>query len=327
MIILSENHLRSILQMKDVIDAVEAGFRALADRKAVAPERLHLPLPEQSAVVLLMPASIGSAETGNGVGAKIVSVFEKNSERGLDIIQGIYILLDGDTGAPLAVMDGKFITAIRTAATSAVATRFMMTPGRKKLAVMGAGVQAEFHIEAMLAVAQIDHIAIASRSQEKAEQLAERTKSGFGVECEVGSVEKAVYESDLICACTSSAIPLFDGLLIRPGTHINAVGAFTPQTRELDTITVARSRVIIDEQSAAGREAGEILIPVSERAVKLDHIKGTLADVVTGLVAGRTAMDEITLFKSCGLAVEDLVTAQLAFRRASELNLGVDVAM
>jgi ornithine cyclodeaminase/alanine dehydrogenase-like protein (mu-crystallin family) len=327
MLILSENHLRSVLQMKDVISVVEAGFRALAARQARAPERLHMSLPEQSAVVLLMPASIGSAETGNGVGAKIVSVFEKNSERGLDIVQGIYILLDGDTGAPLAVMDGKFITAIRTAATSAVATRFMTTAGRKSLAVLGAGVQAEFHIEAMIEVAEIDYIAIASRSQEKAEQLARRTKLRFGIESKVRSAEEAVSECDLICACTSAAVPLFDGSLIKPGTHINAVGSFTPQTRELDTMTVARSRVIIDEQSAAGREAGEILIPVSEGVITINHIKGTLADVVTGLVDGRTSTDEITLFKSCGLAIEDLVTAQLAYSRASESDAGVDVAM
>lgn len=325
MLILNENHMRSILRMKDVIDAVEDGFRRFDEARL--PERMHVPLPEQSAILLLMPAHLGSSERGSALGAKIVSVFEKNSEQGLEIVQGIYILLDGDTGAPLALMDGRFITAIRTAATSAVATRFMATEGRKRLAVFGAGVQAEFHIEAMLAVTEIERILIASRTEEKALRLSEITQSRFDIECEITSAETIALEADLICTCTSASTPLFDGSKIRAGTHINAVGAFTPLTRELDTATVTRSRVIIDAESAAGREAGEIMIPISEGAITADHIKGSLAQVVNNQVEGRTSKDEITLFKSCGLALEDLVTAKLAYRQAIQNGIGIDVPM
>jgi len=311
--------------MKDVIEAVEEGFRRFDEARL--PERMHMELPEQCAVLLLMPACIGSSAKAGALGAKIVSVFEKNPERGLQIVQGIYILLDSNTGAPLAVMDGRFITAIRTAATSAVATRFMTTPGRKRLAVFGAGVQAEFHIEAMLAVTEIERVLIASRTEEKAKRLVESSKSNYGIECEVVSTETAVAEANLVCTCTSSASPLFDGSKIKAGTHINAVGAFTPQTRELDTIAITRSRLIIDAESAAGREAGEIRIPVSEGAITVDHIKGTLSQVVSRQIDGRASKDEITIFKSCGLALEDLVTADLAYRIAKQSGIGVDVPM
>lgn len=326
MIILNENDLRSLLQMREVIEAVEAGFQALSLGKTVAPERMHMALPEQSAVVLLMPAQMGLSDS-NALGAKIVSVFEKNSERQMDAVQGLYILFDAETGAPLSVMDGKFITAIRTAATSALATRLMATPGRKRLGVLGSGVQAEYHIEAMTEVAEIERVFISSRTEESASRLAERIRSRFGIKCEASSAERVASESDLICACTSASSPLFTGSLIRQGAHINAVGSFTPMTRELDTVTVARSRVIIDEESAAGREAGDILIPISEGAITRDHIKGTLADVVSGKVAGRVSTEEITLFKSCGLAIEDLVTAQLAYWRAAKSGAGVNVEM
>src|SRR5262249_29877316 len=138
----------------------------------------------------------------------------------------------------------------------------------------------------------------------------------FGFDCEVAAAEPAVRAGDLICTCTTSAEPLFNGDLVRPETHINAVGAFTPSSRELDTRTVVRARVIVDAMSAAGREAGEILIPLAERAIGPDHVRGTLAEIVAGLKPGRTAAQEITLFKSCGLAVEDLATAQLAYVKA-----------
>jgi alanine dehydrogenase len=327
MLILSESDLRTVLTMRDVISAVEQGFRALASGDAIVPGRLHLPVPAHKGVMLEMPAHIGSNgdDYQAALGTKIVSVFQRNPERGLDIVQGVYLLLDEQTGVPLSLMEGRFITAIRTAATSAVATKHMASPGRKRLAVFGAGVQARFHIEAMIEVAEVEHVMIASRSKDKANALADHVRAAHKLSCDVVSAEQAAATANLICTCTTSPEALFDGRLLDNDTHINAVGAFTPSTRELDTETVRRARVIIDEFSSAGREAGEILIPISEGAFDQGHVKGTLADMVSGKIAGRESAFEITLFKSCGLAVEDLVTARLAYSRAIADCIGVRV--
>jgi len=329
MLILSEADLRSVLTMRDVIDAVESGFRALARGEAAIPERLRLDVPAHNGIVLEMPAYAGSSENvvSDALGTKIVSVFERNAARGLPIVQAVYLLLDSETGAPISLMDGRFITAIRTAATSAVATTFMATPGSKRLTVFGAGVQAQFHIEAMIEVAEVERVMISSRSITRARALAGNVRSVRGISCEVVPPEKAASAAKLICTCTTSSVPLFDGRLLAGGTHINAVGAFTPSTRELDTETVRRARLIIDAESAAGREAGEILLPLSERAINEAQVKGTLADVVSGRVAGREADSEITVFKSCGLAIEDLVTARLAYSRAAARGIGATVKL
>lgn len=329
MLILSEADLRNVLTMRDVIDAVESGFRALARGEAAIPERLHLDIPAHNGIVLEMPAYAGSSERvePDALGTKIVSVFERNAARGLPIVQAVYLLLDSETGAPLSLMEGRFITGIRTAATSAVATRFMATPGTKRLSVFGSGVQAQFHIEAMIAVADVERVMISSRSVKRARALADHVRSVHGICCEVVSIEKAAATANLICTCTTSPTPLFDGRSLAAGTHINAVGAFTPSTRELDTETVRRARVIIDAESAAGREAGEILLPLSEGAINKAHVKGTLSDVVSDRVAGRESAIEITLFKSCGLAIEDLVTARLAYSRALAEGLGTRVQL
>ena len=329
MLILSEADLRNVLTMRDVIDAVESGFRALARGEAQIPERLRLNVPAHNGIVLEMPAYAGSSERvePDALGTKIVSIFERNAAQGLPIVQAVYLLLDSETGAPLSLMEGRFITAIRTAATSAVATKFMATPGTKRLAVFGAGVQAQFHIEAMFEVAGVELVMISSRSVKGARALADHVRSVRGIPCEVVSLEKAAGTANLICTCTTSPAPLFDGRLLAAGTHINAVGAFTPSTRELDTETVRRARLIIDAESAAGREAGEILLPLSERAINKAHVKGTLADVVSGRVAGRESESEITVFKSCGLAIEDLVTARLAYTRATAEGIGSQIEM
>jgi ornithine cyclodeaminase/alanine dehydrogenase-like protein (mu-crystallin family) len=164
---------------------------------------------------------------------------------------------------------------------------------------------------------------IVSRTLQKARALADYTVKQHKIECRITEADEAATKADLICTCTTSPVPLFNGSLIKPGAHINAVGAFTPATRELDTEVVLRARLFIDSESAAGSEAGELLIPLSEGEIDSTHIKGSLADVVSGRIAGRESLSDITLFKSCGLAIEDLVTAQLAYERALAKGIGV----
>jgi len=326
MLILTDSDLRNVLTMSDVIEAVAQGFGALGAGEAIVPERLQFDIRASGGILLEMPAYAEQQGTGS-LGTKIVSVFDQNAQRGLGIVQAVYLLLDSETGAPLSLMEGRFITAIRTAATSAVATRHMATSSPKRLAVFGAGVQAAFHIEAMMSVADIESILISSRSADKATFLAEEVRSKHKINCGVALPEIAVKDSNLICTCTSSGTPLFDGGLLQAGTHINAVGAFTPSTRELDTETIRRSRVVIDAESAAGREAGEILIPLAENVLEGHTPIDTLADVVCGKVAGRQSDSDITVFKSCGLAIEDLVTARMAYDRAVQNGIGLSIEL
>jgi ornithine cyclodeaminase/alanine dehydrogenase-like protein (mu-crystallin family) len=320
-LILSEKDLQQVLSMGKVISAVEEGFRAIASGDTVIPERLHLGVGGIG-TLLEMPAYSHSLQA---LGTKIVSVFPNNAERGIATVQSVYLLLDSQTGVPLSLMEGRFITGIRTAATSAVATRLMAAPGPKRLGLFGAGVQARFHFEAMIQVADVEEVFISSRTLNRASELAEEIRRSHERACRITSAEEAASTCDLICLCTSSPTPLFDGKLLRAGAHINAVGAYTPATRELDTEAVRRARVIIDARQAAGREAGELVMAISEGAVDRSHVKGDLADLVSGRVRGRESPDEITLFKSCGLAIEDLVTAALAYREASLAGTGMKV--
>lgn len=326
MLILSESDLRAVLTMREVIESVEQGFRALSRGEAEVPERLRLDIPECHGTLLEMPAR-ATLHGAGALGTKIVTVFEENLSRGMEIVQAVYLLVDSETGAPLSLMDARFITAIRTAATSAVATEVMATGGRKQLAIFGAGVQGRFHAEAMTEVAEIERVMISSRTVEKASALADRIRAIHHIPCDVVSAEQAAAMANLICTCTTSPVPLFDGGLLKNGTHINAVGAFSPSSRELDTETVRRARVIIDAKSASGRESGEILEPITEGAIDEGHVKGTLADVISGKIAGRESPLEITLFKSCGLAIEDLVTARLAYAKAIAAGIGTGVQL
>jgi ornithine cyclodeaminase/alanine dehydrogenase len=294
---LSESDLRAVLTMREVIDAVEYGFRALGRGEAKVPERSRLDVPASHGVLLQMPA-YANLNGAAALGTKIVSVFEENFRRGIEIVQSVYLLLDSETGVPLSLMDGRFITAIRTAATSAVATKHMSAPGSKRLAVFGAGIQASFHIDAMVEVEEVEQVMITSRSADKARALADHVRTTQDLRCELVSTEEAAATANLICTCTSSGVPLFDGGLLNEATHINAVGAFTPSTRELDTETVRRSRVIIDDQSAAGREAGEISI--YRRNNNADHVKGTLAEVVSGKLKGAPpGNNSVQIMRAC----------------------------
>jgi ornithine cyclodeaminase/alanine dehydrogenase-like protein (mu-crystallin family) len=344
MLILTEDDLRKILPMGEVIRTIEKGFLAISRGEATPLERLRVEAPWAGGVMLEMPGSLpppgaprpGEFATGvprpgelatGALGTKLVTVFPNNSRLGLATVQAFYILLSGETGAPIALMEGRFITAIRTAATSAVATKFMAGPGPKQLAIIGAGVEGEFHIEAMQEICDVTRVLIASRSPDRAEALASETQSRMGIDVRTTTAGAAASSCNLICTCTTSPTPLFDGRAIKPGTHINAIGAFAPDTRELDTETIRRARVVIDAESAAGREAGEVLIPLGEGAIARSHIAGELADVVSGKVPGRTSPDEITVFKSCGLAIEDLVTARLAYQNAMDRSIGTSVEL
>ena len=292
----AEIHAR--LSMRGAIDALAAGFRDL-DASA-SPLRTHV--ETSSGTLLLMPAS-----GATGVGVKLVTLTPSNPERSLPFVNAIYVVFDPSTQMPEAVLDGAALTALRTAAASGLATDRLAAPSASRLVIFGAGVQAHAHLDAMLAVRPIQEVTVVSRTSGPAERLA-AVAHDRGVTASVAGSE-AVERSDLVCTCTTSETPLFDGDRLRAGAHVNAVGAYRPTTRELDTATMRRARVVVETRAAALEEAGELLIPIGEGTFGPEHVVADLSELMRG-VEVRTSVRDVTVFKSVGLAFEDLVVAR-----------------
>ena len=291
--------LRARLSMAAAIDALDAAFRA-EDPALAAPMRTTLATP--AGTLLTMPAA-----GPFGVGVKLVTLSEFNPQRGLPFIHAAYVLFDAETQRPEALLDGTELTALRTAAVSGLATRYLANPDAGRLVLFGAGVQANVHLDAMLAVRPVREVVVASRDGDRAAALAARAAAA-GVAARVGTPAD-VRSADLVCTCTTSAVSVFDGADLPDGAHVNAVGAYLAHAREVDTETVRRARVVVETREAALAEAGDLLIPIEEGAIGPGHILADLAELVRGATI-RTGPDDVTLFESVGLAFEDLVVAR-----------------
>jgi len=299
--IIDGDELRRVLPMRAAIDALEAGFHR-SDPSLSTPMRTSLATP--AGTLLTMPAAADV-----GVGVKLVTLSEFNPQKGLPFIQGVYVVFDVATQRPEAVLDGTALTAVRTAAVSGLATRLLANPDAKRLVLFGAGVQATAHLEAMQAVRRLEEVVVVSRSREGAARLA-ATATAAGLRGRVGTPED-VGSADIVCTCTTSAVSVFDGRLLAPGTHVNAIGAFLADTREVDTETVRRARVVVETRAVALAEAGDLLIPIAEGAITASHIVADLSELVRG-ASVRTDARDVTLFESVGMAFEDLVVARAA---------------
>lgn len=269
-------------------------------------------------VLLAMPCAVGEP---HALGAKIVSVFRGNASRGLPTVTSIYVLSDYETGAPLAIMDGGYLTGVRTAAGSAVATRELARPDASTLGVFGTGVQARFHVETIRRVRPIERVLISGTLPEKARDLAEWVTRATRLPAEPASPEQAS-AADVVAACTTSSTPVVLDEHVREGAHVNAVGAFTPSTRELPGELVGRARVFVDTKLGALSEAGDLLLAVEDGCFALSSVAGELGAVLLGDVPGRTDDRQVTLYKSVGAAFLDAVTARLAFEKASQEAVG-----
>jgi len=289
--------------MKAAIDALQAAFGD--------PDRPEAPLRSRietgSGELLLMPA-VGE----QGAGVKLVTVNPSNPARGLPLIHALYALFSPDALEPLAVFEGGALTGLRTAAVSGLATRYLSMPESRTLVIFGAGVQASTHLESMRAERPIEKVWVVSRTEERARQLAARAEEA-GLVADVAD-PAAVAEADLVCTCTTSAEPLFEGSRLRAGAHVNAVGSYRPDTRELDTETVRRGRVVVETRGAALAEAGDLLIPIEEGAITEADVAADLSEVVRGARV-RTGPNDVTVFKSVGVAFEDLAVARAAYDR------------
>jgi ornithine cyclodeaminase/alanine dehydrogenase len=326
-ILLSRDDVASVLTMEDCLAAVENAFGELARGKAVMPQRAVIKVEEHGGLFLGMPAFIGGDL--NALGLKVVTVYPDNpAKHGLPTTLGTLLLCDPSTGKAVAIMDAGYLTAVRTGAASGVATKYLARDDAKTCLVFGAGVQARKQLEAMKAVRPLETAWVVDIATEPRDRFVEEMGEALGIEVlPADDVEPAVREADIIVTASSSQTPLFDGEWLQPGTHVNNIGSHSPGARELDTRTVKRSKFVADLKEANLAEAGDILIPIEEGAVDEGHIFASLGEIVVGDKPGRENDEEITVFKSCGLAIQDVSTALAVFNAARERGIGTEVEL
>jgi ornithine cyclodeaminase len=311
--VLDEEDVRRLLPMADCIEAMAEALRSLARGEVYNPLRPVFRPPNEASLMGLMPAHRGGERPLWSL--KALTIVPGNSSRGLDSHQGFVALFDGATGEPRALLNAGAITAIRTAAVSAVATRLLARADASTLAILGSGTQARSHLDAMRAVRSFDRVVLWSgsgRSLEGAESVA--------------TAEEAVRSADVLCTTTASAEPIVHREWLKPGVHVNGVGSSIPTARELDTQTMADASLFVDRRESTLNEAGDFLIPQRE-AVVPDHIRAELGELLLGTAEGRRSADEITLFKSLGLGVEDLAAGELVLGRAEAEDAGTVVSL
>jgi len=281
--------------------------------------RVGVEPPGTGGVLLAMPCALDAEP--RALGAKIVSVFRGNPARGLPTVTSTYVLSDYETGAPLAIMDGSYLTAIRTAAGSAVATRELARPDARSLGVFGTGVQARFHVETIRRVRTIERVLVSATSEPKGRAFADWVTQTTGIAAEVAEPADTS-TADIIAACTTSATPVVLDEHVRAGAHINAVGAFTPTTRELPSALVGRARIFVDTRAGALSEAGDLLLAVHDGRFVLDDVAGEVGEVLLRRARGRASASEVTVYKSVGAAFLDAATARLAYDQAGPHAVG-----
>jgi ornithine cyclodeaminase/alanine dehydrogenase-like protein (mu-crystallin family) len=301
------------LPMGECMDVMAETLKMLSRGNAVNPLRHAMWLPDKSGLIGMMPAYLGDTEV---MGLKAISVFPGNHTTDYDSHQGTVILFETVNGRLLALMDASKITAIRTAAVSGVATRLLAREDASDLAILGSGVQAETHLEAMRIARQITGVRVWSQQFDHAQKFADQASAGNGIPISAfETVKEAVDGADIICTVTSATEPILQGDWISPGTHINAVGSSVAFARELDTAAVAKSKLFVDRRESTLNEAGDFLFPKKEGAIDDGHIRGEIGDILLDRIGGRASSEEITLFKSLGLAAEDVAAAHYIYQK------------
>ncbi len=328
-LILSQDEVVALLPMKECITVMREALTALAAGKAHQPLRTVIRPPDARGVMGLMPSYISDAGTGDSqehraaFGLKAICVFPGNPAKGKDSHQGAVLLFSAESGELLAMMNASAITAIRTAAVSGVATGLLAPPGACDLAIIGSGVQARSHLAAMSEVRSIKRCRIASRHIEHAQKFADEMKEDFSFPLEpMKTVEQALEGADLIVTATNAKEPIVMREWVATGAHLNVVGSSIPKTREVDSATMAAASLFVDRRESTINESGDYLFPLREGVIGPEHIRAELGEVLSGDKPGRTSAAEITLFKSLGLAVEDVFAAEYLYRKSTKSGVG-----
>jgi ornithine cyclodeaminase/alanine dehydrogenase-like protein (mu-crystallin family) len=317
---LDEENVRAVLSPAELIDAMESALGAFSDGAVAQPVRTAIEIGDRS-FFALMPAFDRQRPV---LGAKLVTVVPANAARGLPTHLAAISLFDAESGELLAVMDGRYITEVRTAAASAVSVRQLARPESRVLGILGSGVQARSHLESLSSIHPFAEVRAWSPNPER---LAAFARESGGHVIPTASAAGAVRGADIVVVATNSITPAIDAAWVSPGAHVIAIGACRPAQQELDPALVARARLVVDSRAAALQESGDILRPIQEGRFTAGHIHAELGEIVLGRKPGRASADEIRLFKSLGIAIEDVTAAALAYRRARERGLGLEVAL
>lgn len=327
MLVLTAEDVRKALPMNEAIEAMKAAYASLTKGTAIVPQRMRLSIPNREALSLFMPAFVHSLE-GGALAIKVVSLFPANPARGLAYIQAAVLVFDPETGRTLALLEGSSLTAIRTGAAGGAAVDLLARKDSKVAAIFGAGAQARTQLEAACTARPIEIVFIYARNAEKAYAFAtEMERKGFTAqEFRVAqSPKEAIEQADIICTATTSSAPVFEDKDVKPGTHISAVGSYTPEMQEVPAETLQRAKIFVDSRSASLEEAGDLIQPIRAGLFDESHIRAELGEVVLGLHRGRESAEEITYFKSVGIAVQDAMAAQVALANARKMNIGTEV--
>lgn len=326
MLALTRNQVRALVSMPDAIELMKRAFGELSAGRTVSPLRTVIPLPDMEADALFMPAYVPAMDA---LGLKSVNVFRNNPQRGLPAIHALVMLVDTETGQPAAIMDGSYLTALRTGAVSGAAADLLARANSRTLAVIGAGAQGVTQIAAICAVRPIERVIAVDVNDAALERLREGIRQDWPdlsdrIELSTDAAS-AVRVADIVCTATTSRRPVFADADLRPGTHVSGVGAYTPQMQEVPAETVVRATVVVDAIDAALEEGGDLIIPLNQGLVNRDHFSRELGMLVNGDATGRTSDEEITFFKSVGNAVQDMVVAKRAVERARNSGMGIEI--
>lgn len=311
--------------MTDLISAMESALAKFSAGEVLQPVRTVLTVGPTKAYFGLMPASVPNPAS---LGAKLVTVFGENHQKGLPSHLATILLLDPETGSLIALMDGRYITEARTAAVSAVSARFLANAQASRLAIIGTGVQARSHLEALQHVRQLQDVRVWSPRQQSRDQFVDDMSPHLPIPIRAcASAEAAVTGADLIVLATSSKLPVVEDRWVASGAHVMCVGACRPDQREMAPALVKRGRLYVDSRAAAVVESGDVVMNIAEGLFDKTHLRGEIGELVLGRVTGRNSESDVTIFKSLGMAVEDVVAADLVFRRASETGAGTELTL
>lgn len=328
MIVLTAEDVRQALPMDACIAGMKHAFAAFSEGAAQVPLRSRLDIPPHDALALFMPAYVHHPD-GEALAVKVVGLYPHNPERGLAYIHAAVLVLDAGSGKALALLEGGSLTAIRTGAASGAATDVLSRPECTTAAILGAGVQGRTQLEAICVVRPIRTAWVYDQVWEKATAFIDEMAGKGAVPVDLRparEAREALAQADIVCCASTATRAVFADSDLQPGAHINAVGAYTPEMQEVPAETVARGLVVVDSRSAALAEAGDILRAIPAGRVAADYIHAELGEVLAGTKTGRTNRDQITLFKSVGIAVQDAVAAQIALANASTLHIGKEIA-
>jgi ornithine cyclodeaminase/alanine dehydrogenase-like protein (mu-crystallin family) len=322
--IITAEEVKQALPMKKAIEIMKEAYVQITKNKAVIPTRIHLGIPESKGDALIMPIYMPDNER---IGLKCITLFDNNPSIGLPLIHALVVVFDSTNGRPLALMDGSYLTALRTGAGSGAATDLLARKDSSVAAIFGAGVQGRTQLEAICSIRAIEKAIVFETDEKRAQAFQKEMSERLSIAIEIAKKPIELQQADIISTATSSHKPVFSDENLKSGAHINAIGSYKPHVRELPTETIKKAKVVVDHYESCLTEAGDILIPIQEGAINKEHIYAELGEIILQEKQSRTSNEDITIFKSVGNAIQDLMTANQILIAAEKLNLGTEISL